>query len=429
MPANDRPIRVLFAGTTFVVGGAERILFHLVRGLAELPLISADGISSGSSQEAHHSRSAQHPDNDRDLLRDGERDEVSPRFEVELLALRDLGLVGEEIRTFGIPVHSGLTGSGKFDPGLVLRIRALLRSGRYDVIYFLDHAHAVFYGVIASVGTSVRVRVMPVHTTGQWNGQPSIKLPIRLVRSSLDRIIAIAEAQRRYLHTEEGVPDSQLVVIPNGIPIESPGIAEAQWRRAQMRELLGVEESTPVIGITAVLRPEKNHELAIEALALLREQEALKSAELWIVGDGVRRPELEAHAKRLHVEAAVRFLGHRSDARRLMAGFDVAILCSHPRVETLPLSLLEAMDAGVPVVATRVGALSEMVEQGVSGFLVEAGDAAAFASALSRVLCDRGEARRMGLRGQEIARERYSVSGMVERTAALLEQLLRGKLR
>lgn len=346
---------------------------------------------------------------------------------MELLALRDLGLIGEEIRTFGIPVHSRLTGSGKFDLGLVLRIRSLLRAGRYDVIYFLDHAHAVFYGVLASLGSSVRVRVMPVHTTGQWNGQPSLKRPIRLVRSRLDRIIAIAEAQRRYLHEEEGVPDSQLVVIPNGIPIESPGIAEVQWRRAQVRELLGVEESTPVIGITAVLRPEKNHELAIEALAQLRERPGMGSAELWIVGDGVRRQALEAHAKQCGVEDAVRFLGHRSDARRLMAGFDVAILCSHPRVETLPLSLLEAMDAGIPVIATRVGALSEMVEQGISGYLVEPGDTAAFASALSRVLSDRGEARRMGARAQEIVRERYSVEGMVERTAALLEQLLREK--
>jgi glycosyltransferase involved in cell wall biosynthesis len=190
---------------------------------------------------------------------------------------------------------------------------------------------------------------------------------------------------------------------------------------------LGVDESTPVIGITAVLRPEKNHELALEALARLRQEEPLRFAELWIVGDGVRRPALEAHAQRLGIEAAVRFLGHRSDARRIMAGFDVAILCSHPRVETLPLSLLEAMDAGIPVVATRVGALSEMVEPGISGYLVEPGDTAAFASALSRVLCDRSEARRMGMRGQEIVRERYSVEGMVERTAALLEQLLRDK--
>jgi glycosyltransferase involved in cell wall biosynthesis len=81
------------------------------------------------------------------------------------------------------------------------------------------------------------------------------------------------------------------------------------------------------------------------------------------------------------------------------------------------------MDAGLPVVATRVGALSEMVEQGVSGFLVEAGDDRALADALGRVLCDRAEARRMGARGQEIARERYSVQGMVERTASLIEEL------
>ncbi|MCA9729503.1 MAG: glycosyltransferase, partial [Candidatus Eisenbacteria bacterium] len=305
MSSQERPIRVLFAGTTFVVGGAERILSHLIRGLAEIHEHSED------SAAIHH------------------------RFEVELLALRGPGLIGEEIRSLGIPVHHGLTGEQRLDPGLPLRIRRLLRRGRYDAIYFLDHAHAVFYGVLASLGTTVRVRLMPVHTTGQWNGQPSIKRPIRLVRRSLDRIVAIAEAQRQYLCREEGVPASQLVVIPNGIPLESPDIAEAQWRRAQIRERLGVDETTPVIGITAVLRPEKNHELLLRALAQLRgsDRSDLRATEVWIVGDGVRRPALEAEAASLGIQGAVRFLGHRSDARQIMAGFDVAVLCSHPRVE------------------------------------------------------------------------------------------------
>jgi glycosyltransferase involved in cell wall biosynthesis len=107
-----------------------------------------------------------------------------------------------------------------------------------------------------------------------------------------------------------------------------------------------------------------------------------------------------------------------------MAGMDVAALSSHPRVETLPLSLLEAMDAGIPVVATRVGALHEMVEEGRSGFLVPPGEAQPLAQALARVLEDPALRERMGLRGQAIAEERYSIEGMVDATGRLLCRLL-----
>lgn len=374
-----RKIRLLFAGTTYALGGAERILGHLVRGLNRAP------------------------------------------FEVEVLALRRPGLIGEELRADGFTVHSDLTGAGRIDPFLVAKFRRFLLRGRFDVIYFLDHAHAVFYGALASAETPVRVRVMPVHTTGQWDGRPSIRRPIRLVRSRLTRIIAIAEAQRRYLVDQEGIPEEQLVVIRNGIPLEQPDAEQRARERQAVRDELGVADDIPVIGITAVLRPEKNHELLLAACSRLRETHP--QAQLWIVGDGPRREFLEKEAARLALPGA-RFLGRREDARRVMAGFDVAVLSSHPRVETLPLSLIEAMDAGLPVVSTRVGALPELVEDGRSGLLVAPADDAALTQALGQLLSDGPRRRAMGIRGQAIAAERFSAETMVEATGRLLVELL-----
>ena len=389
-------IPVLFVGTTFALGGAELVVSHLVRGLSHSP------------------------------------------FRVEVLALREPGPVGEELRAAGIPVHAGLTGAARLDPFLIPRLHSFLRRGGYRAVYFLDHAHAVFHGVLASRGTGVRVRVMPVHTTGQWGGQPSLKRPIRLVRAGLDRIIAIAEAQRDYLVAEEGVPASQVTVIPNGVPLQQPDGQTRQTRRAEVRTLLGCPRDAPVIGITAVMRPEKNHELLLRAFARVRED--LPAAELWIVGDGPRREFLEAECVRVGLAfaradaglasdkevgpPAVRFLGRRADARALMAGFDLAVLSSHARVETLPLALIEAMDAGIPVVSTRVGALAELVEDGASGLLVPPGDEAALAGALLGLLRDPERRAAMGRRGQEIVAARFSVERMVEATERLLLGLL-----
>ena len=107
-----------------------------------------------------------------------------------------------------------------------------------------------------------------------------------------------------------------------------------------------------------------------------------------------------------------------------MYGFDVAVLASHPLVETLPLALLEAMDAGAPVVATRVGALAEMVADGESGRLVAPGDEAGMAEALRSILLDPELAASYSRVGTEIVRSRYSVDEMVTRTETLMQQLL-----
>jgi glycosyltransferase involved in cell wall biosynthesis len=235
-------------------------------------------------------------------------------------------------------------------------------------------------------------------------------------------VIAIAEIQRRYLIEEENVPPHKLAVIHNGIPIDSPDSAERVRRRRAIREEMKVPEMAHIVGITAVLRPEKNHQLLLDAFSRLRE--SLHDAELWIIGDGPERASLQETASRLRLHEAVRFLGHRPDARRLLAALDVAVLSSHPRVETLPLSLLEAMDAGLPVVATRVGALEEMVRDGRSGFLVPQGDARALAEALLQILGDRSLGARMGEEGQAICREGFSVERMVNETAQLLCGLL-----
>lgn len=376
----DVPLHpILFAGTTFVTGGAETILSYLVRGLNR------------------------------------------PPFRVELLALRTPGAIGEEISSWGIPVHHGLTGPGRIDPVLPFRIAKLVRERRYEAIYFLDHAHAVFYGTLASVGTTVRARLMPVHTMRQWNNQPSLRRPIRMALPWLTRIISIAEVQRQYLMQEEHVPARKLAMIHNGIPISAPGLEERDLRRREIRSEMRVAEDAPVIGITAVLRPEKNHPLLLQAFSKVHE--SLGNAELWIVGDGPERGRLEENVSRLGLQESVRFLGHRADARRLMAGWDVAVLSSH--IEALPLSLLEAMDAALPVVSTRVGALEEMVEEARSGLLVSPGDSQALADGILTLLKDPPLRSRMGEQGQAICSRFFSVEGMVNHTADLLCELLR----
>jgi glycosyltransferase involved in cell wall biosynthesis len=261
---------------------------------------------------------------------------------------------------------------------------------------------------------------MPVHTTGRWGDKKSVPRSVRFFFPWIDRVIAIADAQRDYLVEQEGIPAEKLVVIPNGIPSERPDPAERSRRRAALRSELGLDPDDQVVMILAVLRPEKNHELLLRAAARLREDHP--RLVLLFVGDGPRRSFLEGEVSRLGLDTAVRFLGHQPDGRRFWGAADVAVLVSHPRVETLPLSLLEGMDFGLPVVATEVGAMREIVRPGENGELVRPGDEEELAARLGSILADRDAARTYGDRSQRIVLERYTSERMVR----LTEELIRG---
>lgn len=383
MPAEPGgpPIRTLFLSTTLALGGAERVMRDLAVGL------------------------------DRSL------------FDVSVATLRAPGLVGEEIAAAGVPVRSGWTGAGKLDPFLIPRLHRWLARERFEILYFLDHPHALFHGLLASIASPVVARVFPVHTTGRWDGKPSVARSTRLLLPRIDAVIAIAESQRRYLVEEEGIPAAKIVVVRNGIAIEAPDAAERGRRRARLREELSIEADHRVVTILAVLRPEKNHELLLAALDRVRPRVA--RVLLLIVGDGPRRPFLEAEVRRRGLQDAVRFLGARSEGRRFWGASDLAVLTSHPRVETLPLSLLEAMDSALPVVATDVGALREIVTPHRNGLLVAPGDVEGLAEAIVRLLADPALAERYGWESQRIVEEGFSLNRMLRETEGVLLRIVR----
>ncbi len=375
-----KPIRTLFVATALPVGGAERIIQHLVMGLDRT------------------------------------------RFDVAVATLREPGRVGEEIAAAGIPLRHGWTGPQKLDPLLIPRFREWLRREGFRILYFLDHPHAIFHGMLASLATPVRLRVMPVHTTGRWGGRASVPRSTRLFLPWIDRLIAIAEAQREYLAREEGIPDRKMAVIRNAIPAEEPDAATRAARRAAVRSELAIDPRAPVVAILAVLRPEKNHELLLRALAEIAPP--VEGLVVLVIGDGPRHEFLEAETLRLGLHGTVRFLGHQPQGRRFWAAADLAVLCSHPRVETLPLSLMEAMDAALPVVATDVGALRELVTPGENGELVPPGSADALSGAILRILSDPARARAYGEESQRRVARQYRVGRMVRETEELLLRLL-----
>jgi glycosyltransferase involved in cell wall biosynthesis len=177
-------------------------------------------------------------------------------------------------------------------------------------------------------------------------------------------------------------------------------------------------QDASIVGVVARLEPEKGHRTLLEAWP--RVLARVPDAYLLVVGEGHLRPELELMAADLGIESRVVFAGRRDDIPAVTAALDVAVLPSYR--EAQGLVVLEAMALSRPIVATRVGGIPEMIEDGVSGLLVPPHDAPALADAIARLLLDHPLADTIARRGHDVVHDRFSVEFMVRAIEDLYDE-------
>ena len=273
------------------------------------------------------------------------------------------------------------------------RFAAWCRRERIAMVQTSDFYSNVF-GLPGAMLGGVKVRIGSRRELNPDKSSSQIRLQ-RLAYRCATRVVANSPAAAGYLATE-GVPNSRVSVISNGLDVHA--YAEPARR----------ERVTRVITV-ANLRPEKSHETLIAAAALLARD--CPDVRYVIVGDGARRAELAAVARTRGVDHIIDFLGHREDVPALLAAADVFVLPS--RSEAFPNGAIEAMAAGLPVVASAVGGLLDLIESGRTGILVPPSDAEALAAALRSLHGSPAKARAIGAAARREVLSRYSFERMV----------------
>jgi glycosyltransferase involved in cell wall biosynthesis len=326
-----------------------------------------------------------------------------------------------ELREAGVG-FLGLERRSRFDLAPWVRLLQFLKRERFAVL----HAHKIgsnVWGALVSPAAGVPVFVAHEHTWA-FQGQPLRRLLDRqLIARRADAFVAVSTEDRRRMHEVEGIPLEKIRFIPNGIPAPPP-----PRPGADVRGELGIRAGAPVVGAVATLRAQKALDVLVRAsVPLARRFPGLRV--LIAGGDGrpgePERERLATLARELGVGEQVCLLGPRSDIPELLAALDVATLSSD--FEGSPLSVLEYMEAGKPVVATRVGGVPDLVEDGVTGLLVAPRDPEGLAEALAELLDDPGRAAAMGRAGRERQRREFSISSTVRRVEALYEELYAAK--
>ena len=231
-----------------------------------------------------------------------------------------------------------------------------------------------------------------------------------------DCLVFVCEAQRRHWQARM-VRSRRNEVIYNGVDTAHWNPLSAEERR-RLRGALGFSDDDYVIGLSAVLRPEKNHLQLVEAVAMLRRRGV--RARALMIGDGPMRGEIEERARRLGVAADIVITGFQQEVRPFVAACDTAVLTSF--TEAFSLAAIEAMAMAKPVVHSEVGGAAEMIRPGREGFLYPIGDTGALVERLA-VLGDAAMRGRMGARARETVEAQFSEQAMVDRYENLLIEL------
>ncbi|MDL5158998.1 glycosyltransferase [Actinomycetospora termitidis] len=343
------------------------------------------------------------------------------RVAVRMICLRRGGELAADFRAAGCPVE--VLGRPSRDPRTAAAlVRRLYQDA--DVALVANHHRGAMALTRAAARITGTPDVVTVHTMGP-NPPGGRCLPRHVVETlaSTRALVVLSQGHERYLGAAEGVGSrpwrsAPVHVIPNGVTVPPP---PGRHSPDAVREELGLGMDDVVIATVGRLVPEKDHDTLLRAFAKLAVDHP--RARLVVVGAGPREGALRLLAAHLGVDDRVLLTGGRTDVVRLLPAFDVFALSS--RTEAFPLAVVEAMHAGLPVVATNCGAVADLVTDGVNGHLVAVGDEAALADRLGGLLRDPAARTALGARSRDRAEAEFTDTAMAERYTRLVEGLVR----
>ena len=307
------------------------------------------------------------------------------------------------------------------DLGTLLKLIRIMKDFRPHIVH-THHSKAGTLGRLAGFFSGVPVIVHTFHGHTFRGYFPRwISLCFRLVEKCLgtitDRLVAVSDSVRFEL------VDRYKIAPPRKVEVIRLGFNLEPFLSAQcgiLHDELELDEDIRLVGIVGRLTPVKNHRFFLDmARTISREMDNVRFV---IVGDGELKHQIVQLASRMNLSQKVFFLGWRRDLSQIYRSFSTTVLCSIN--EGTPVTLIESQAAGVPVIATDVGGVQEVMKNGETGILVAPGDVEKFYKSVEKLISDPHQARIMGMRGRDFVRERFSVDRMVSEHDALYRKLI-----
>jgi glycosyltransferase involved in cell wall biosynthesis len=352
-----------------------------------------------------------------DLLQALSHDE----FQITVFCLYSKGELARELEHVGIPVNELKNIPRRVRLQGYVRLYNALKMGAFDIV----HCHLLescWYGLPAGWFAGVPIRIAHLQNC-HWRLSLRARLFDRFAFAFADAAFGCSKAVLRFYQRRMWYPMSKCYLVYNGVATKR---FENLPPKEEIRRALDLPQKCVIVTTVARLTPQKGHVFLLKAAREIVSK--FKNVRFLLVGDGVLRTQLERHAAELGLTEHVFFLGRRTDVPQILAASDIFVLPS--LWEGLPLVLVEAGLAGLPVVATRVDGVAEVVENGRSGLLVPPGDSHALAEALQTLLVEGPPLwERMGKEGRQIALQHFTMECIASQVADLYRKLLNRKVK
>jgi glycosyltransferase involved in cell wall biosynthesis len=308
-------------------------------------------------------------------------------------------------------------GSSSFNWNVIKAISSAIEKHQINIL----HSHGYKSDLYASIVRRIfKTKVGLIATNHNWIGMTKKELVYQFLDSCVlrgfDFVIAVSQAIREQM-IEKGIKQAKIDIINNGIDVED---ADFSTSSQVAREKLGLAPNDYIIGCVARLTLEKAHIDLINAFSEIAKKEV--SVKLVLIGDGPERSSLENECRKLDIVDKVIFTGNRSDVRSLYAAFDTFALVS--RNEGLPMVLLEAMAAELPIVATRVGAIPKVIREEQNGLLVNSANRADISTAFLKLYRSSQYRKNLGKEARKTVVEQFSSKKMAEKYTQLYKKIL-----
>jgi glycosyltransferase involved in cell wall biosynthesis len=336
------------------------------------------------------------------------------KYEPAVCAIHEPGPIGREIEATGVPFRTLGRVPGVRDPMAVGTLYRYLREISPDIVHtFL--LTASLYGRLAAIAARVPIVIgteVNIYADKRWHHRGAE----RLLMAGTDCVIASAESVKEFYVRQVGADPDRVDVIYNAVDFSALATSAT---RAELRARLNVPGDALVAGVIARLTDQKGHSYLFDAVA---NEPALAGLHLVVIGDGPLRAALERQVVQLGLSSRVSFLGSRRDLGDLLSVMDIFVLPS--LWEGLPLSLVLAMGAGLPVVSTSVAGIPEVVADGRTGLLVPPADSGALRRALVRLVKSPEERQNLGAAAREYVLPRFGVDRYVASVISVYDRLL-----
>jgi glycosyltransferase involved in cell wall biosynthesis len=340
----------------------------------------------------------------------------SPRFRHEVATMHGHGIYWDRLRNAGVKVHS--LSPQKYFPAYLATLPSLLLATRPDIL----HCHLIPSNILAKpLGALMGVPLILNHDHTNDPHRIDNKLLLALDKSTnrfARHIIAVAASCREFLIQHESIPAEKITLVPNAIDLRrfTPGTIS----RTESRLKLALPPDVLVIAGVGRLNPQKNFSLFLDIAAALSPR--FPTLRFLLAGEGPEEEMLREKAARLGLADRIVFAGYVADTREVYAAADILLMPS--RFEGLPMTLLEAMAMNLPVVASKLDGIAEVITDGEDGLLAAPGDAPAFTEHLTRLLENPALASQLGSTARAKIEIRFSVERMTTAVESIYDRFL-----